>query len=126
MSRSFSRFWGVVLTLGLTISGLIFAFAIVDDNHGNPQDLAIASLVVMGAFYVLMIRGPVGKAIARMLEGGGQDEQTAARLAQIEAQQADLIADSQHMLDLEERLDFAERILAERQDPMRLPDGSRP
>jgi len=126
VSRSFSRFGGVVLTLGLTISGLIFAFAIVDDNHGNPQDLAIASLVVMGAFYVFMIRGPVGKAIARMLDGSGQDEQLSARLAQLEAQQADLIADSQHVLEIEERLDFAERILAERHDAMKLPDAGRP
>jgi len=124
VNSGFSRFWGVVATLGLTISALIFIFATIDGSReaANPQ-LPMAGLILVTIMYILLIRSPVGKAIARMLDGGGAtDQRTAERLAQLESHQAEWLNDQERMIELEERLDFAERILAERRDAARLPD----
>jgi len=59
---------------------------------------------------VLVLRGPVGRALARKIEGrsGGTGD-----LAEIEDRLADVDALRQRVGELEERVDFAERLLAQ-------------
>jgi len=112
-----SRFWGVALTLGLTASGLFFLFATMEESRGmpNPAMPVFAALVGGGIFFAL-IRGPIGKAVAKMLEGhAAQDDQLALRVEQLEDRLSELGMDQVRVAELEERLDFAERLLAQRE-----------
>lgn len=65
----------------------------------NPNDVAplvISVVLFVSTAAVFIFRGPIGKAIARRIEGNaGVDHALAARVS-----------------ELEERLDFAERLLA--------------
>jgi len=72
---------------------------------------------------VLILRGPLGRAMARRLEGtAGRDQMTGADMAGIAARVAELEQRDARVAELEERLDFAERLLAQR-EAERLPRG---
>ncbi|HEY3933026.1 MAG TPA: hypothetical protein VGL65_00240 [Gemmatimonadales bacterium] len=120
--RSRSRFWGTVITLGLTGMSLLFLFAVVDDSRAidnpAPEMAGIAAAVIFFA----LLKGPVGKSIGRMLDdAGAADEQSAARIDQLEDRVAELAMDQQRVAELEERLDFAERLLSQRESMGSLP-----
>jgi hypothetical protein len=66
----------------------------------------------------LVIGIPLGKAWARRLESGGSAQADPQALAELDHLRA-------RMAELEERLDFTERVLAERRDQARLPGGDR-
>jgi uncharacterized protein involved in exopolysaccharide biosynthesis len=56
-----------------------------------------------------------------MLEGSSsQDDQLVMRVEQLEDRIAELGIDQVHVAELEERLDFAERMLAQSREPDRL------
>jgi hypothetical protein len=85
-----------------------------------PPDIAARLLIMMtlivGAGLVLILRGPVGRALARRLEGSsGNARELSARVDELEARLAELEQERVRTTELEERLDFAERLLA-RQD----------
>ena len=87
---------------------------------GDVAPVLITSLIIVASAAVLILRGPLGRALARRLEGtGGREEAAGAgiadRVAELEQRDARLV-------ELEERLDFAERLLAQR-DAKRLPRG---
>lgn len=72
---------------------------------------------------VLVLRGPLGKAIADAIahRGGVRPpglEAGAERLEQLEAELAEL---KQRLAELEERQDFAERLLIQQRERSRLP-----
>lgn len=120
------KFWGVVATLGLTAMGLIFLFALVESSRevNNPMP-ALAGAAGAVVFFA-MWRGPVGRAIGRMLEGqAGADDQLLLRVEQLEDRLAEAGMDQLRIADLEERLDFAERVLAQREPAaaLRPPEG---
>jgi len=72
---------------------------------------------------VLILRGPLGKALARRLEGrAGREDVTGAAMAGISERLAELEQRDARVAELEERLDFAERLLAQR-DLERVPRG---
>lgn len=91
-----------------------------------PGDVAPVILMGMGIIAVaviLILRGPLGKALARRLEGSaGRPEVTDAGVAGLAERIAELEERDNRMHELEERLDFAERLLAQR-DAERLPRG---
>ncbi len=77
-----------------------------------PVVVAIVLAVVTGA--VLIFRGPLGRAIARRIEGStGSSPELETRLSDLEAR---LAAGEQERAELLERLDFAERLLHEAKD----------
>lgn len=92
----------------------------------NPETAAVFGMMFLGmmlAGVVLILRGPVGRALARRIDGtSGQAEGLSAadadelrhRVAELEQQQV-------RMLEFEERLDFAERLLANQPTSDRLP-----
>lgn len=111
-----SKVWGVILTLGLIAGGLFFLFGVMEEsrNIGNPTP-ALAAVAAAGIYFALL-RGPVGKAIAKMLEGQSvPDEHLAMRVDQLEDRLAELGMDQHRVAELEERLDFAERLLSQRE-----------
>ena len=74
----------------------------------------------------IFVLPPIAKAFARRLEGrsGRLDEETAAELADLQARVGEIDNLQTRMAELEERLEFAERLLATRREADQLP-GSR-
>jgi len=77
--------------------------------------LFVATAVIGGS----LLLGPVGQAIARRLTGRRHErdglttgEMAAERVADLEARVTELETHQLRMLELEDRLDFAERLLA--------------
>jgi len=84
--------------------------------------MLFTGLVLAGM--VLILRGPVGRALARRIEGtAGQSEGLSlAEADELRGRMSELEQQHSRLLELEERLDFAERLLAQPRDPARLPD----
>ncbi len=73
-----------------------------------------AFFLAIGAIGASLLLGPMGKAISRRI--GGREPSVA------DPEAAERIAELEHRLvDLEERLDFAERMLSQERPPERLP-----
>lgn len=117
MSSTGSKFIGMVLTLGLTGMAIGFLIAMMEEAHGMHDPTPVFGMVAGAAVFAVLLRGPVGKAIGKMLDGGDTiDAHLAQRVEQLEAQVFDSVPDQQRIAELEERVDFAERMLAQRQN----------
>jgi hypothetical protein len=81
--------------------------------------VTIALALIAGT--TLILRGPLGKALASRLEGrrAGPDDD-AAEVAELRERLQELEQQQSRMHELEERLDFAERLLAQHHDQPRL------
>jgi hypothetical protein len=113
--RQESKFWGVTLTLGITGMGLFFLFATMEESRNMSNPMPVFAAVAAGGVLFALLRGPIGRSIAKMLEGQqGSDDQLAARVDQLEDRLAEFGMDQLRVAELEERLDFAERLLAQR------------
>ena len=126
MNAKGSKFWGVVTTLALTGGGLLFLVAVMEEARFVHDPTPVFASVAAAGIYFALLRGPVGRAIGKMLEGSAvPDEQLTERIEQLEDRVAELSNDQRSVAELEERLDFAERLLAQRGDavPMRLPEA---
>jgi hypothetical protein len=78
--------------------------------------------VMLGLTATAVLRGPLGKALARRLEGPPALPDTSAQqLDDLQVRMADLEVQVGRMHELEERLDFAERLLAQGREPVQLP-----
>jgi hypothetical protein len=82
-----------------------------------------AAMIAIGAGLIGMTLGPIGQAWGRRIEarisgGGPQAEELAQRLA-------DLEACAQRVAELEERVDFAERMLTQQREADQLPAGGK-
>ena len=90
-----------------------------------PGDLApviVISVLAACSAAVLILRGPLGRSLARWVDSWGENERL-HHLAKGGASGADpaRVEELEHrLLELEERLDFAERMLAQRPEPARL------
>jgi hypothetical protein len=80
----------------------------------NPNDVApTIAAITFFVSAVLIFRGAIGKAIARRIEGkAGADSALAERIEELEHRLAELELERARVTELEERLDFAERMLA--------------
>jgi uncharacterized protein involved in exopolysaccharide biosynthesis len=89
----------------------------------NPNDVAamvMALVLFISVAAVLIFRGPIGKAIARRIEGNaGNATELPGRVAELEQRLAHMEEDRGRMAELEERLDFAERLLASAKEAAR-------
>lgn len=109
-----SRFLGLALTLGLTAMGLLFLAFILDEGRSINNPMPVFALLIGGGVFASLMFGPIGKAIARMLESDTQvDEHLTMRVEDIEARILELSMEQSRVAELEERLDFAERLLAQ-------------
>ena len=77
-----------------------------------------AMFLAWGAAFVALLVGPIGKAVARRIAGGKNvpgvttGEMNAERVGELEHRLADMELAQARIAELEERLDFAERMLA--------------
>jgi hypothetical protein len=89
--------------------------------------VAVVLFMVIGVpMLSIFVLPPIAKAFARRLEGryGRQDGESAAELADLQTRVGEIDNLQTRMAELEERLEFAERLLATRREADQLP-GSR-
>lgn len=119
-----ARFIGMVLVLGLAGMSLLFMAYLLDQSRSSGGELFVGGMAGLAAMGWLLFRGPVGKAIAGILEGQGQgDELLAQQVADLEARLADVeqrgLTSGEveqayaRLSEMEERLEFTERLLAQ-------------
>jgi hypothetical protein len=88
-------------------------------NDGGPP--IILFIVIAALTATVIILWPIMRAFGRRLEGrGGQDAALKADIDHLHARLGEVDALQSRVLDLEERLDFAERLLAQGEPPGRL------
>ena len=85
-----------------------------------PFLVPITMFLTVGA--VLIFRGPFGKALAERL-GRGDHQVSPGDAAETEALRAEVEDLRWRLGEVEERLDFAERVLARNKDAGQLPPG---
>lgn len=90
-----------------------------------PGDLApviASSVFFISVALVLILRGPVGRALGRRIEGGKAPDEalTLAAVDELQARVAQLEQQADRLHELEERLDFTERLLAQQREQRRL------
>lgn len=89
----------------------------------------VTLLITLGFFAACaIILYPLMKAIGRRLEGrsAGADPALRAEVEQLRARLNDVEALQHRVMELEERVDFAERLLSQRREPQRLEKGPTP
>jgi hypothetical protein len=80
----------------------------------GPGVIIIAVVLIMGLLKIF--RGPVGEALAERLRGRAPAQHDAQLMAEVDAMRT-------RLAEVEERLDFAERLLARRESTEQLPGG---
>jgi len=84
-----------------------------------PQVIGLISIAaVVGMAFVLY---PIARAIARRLEGRGGNQELQQQVEELRDRVRDLEVSHHRLAELEERLDFTERLLAQRRDVEQLP-----
>jgi Tfp pilus assembly protein PilO len=88
-------------------------------NHGGPP---IVLLIVIAALTAtVIILWPIMRAFGRRLEGrGAADPALRADVEQVHARLAEMDTLQARISELEERVDFTERVLAQNREPDRL------
>jgi Tfp pilus assembly protein PilN len=82
-----------------------------------PSFLAAVLLICIGAWLLM----PLIRAWAKRLEGRGADSALAAEISRLHDRVAELELSAARTQEIEERLDFAERLLSQRNDLSQLP-----
>jgi hypothetical protein len=93
---------------------------------GDVAPVVITIVITLAASLTLILRGPFGRGLARAMElgaGAGVPPEQEARVAQLEQRVAELEAVQGRLAELEERMDFAERLLTRNEPAGRLPGG---
>ena len=93
-------------------------------NGGGPNALEYLSICVVAisaAFVAYKLLMPLVRAFAARIEGKGSSAVLEQRVNELQQQLADTDILQSRVAELEERLDFAERLLSQRDEPARLP-----
>jgi hypothetical protein len=101
----------VALAVTLTAASLAAGFAVVAVHLGVAFAIPVGIVALVAAGVIF--RGPLGKALARRLEGGAVQGDPDATMHALDEMRG-------RMAELEERVDFAERLLAQSREPDRL------
>ncbi len=89
-------------------------------NDGGPP--AIVMIVFLALVATTLILWPVMRALARRLEGkGARDPALQAEVEHLQQRLGEVDLLQQRVAELEERIDFTERMLARGQTPVALP-----
>jgi len=90
----------------------------------NPNDVApalVGSIFFLATAAVLIFRGPLGKALARRIEGPAAASLPPAEMDELRSRLDEVEQQLGRVHELEERLDFTERLLAQQREQARLP-----
>ena len=121
MASRTSKVIGMVMVLGLILMAGTFLVVLLDEISRQGDAMVGAGLIGLIAMSWLVFRGPVGKAIAGLLEDGKEhDPMLGVRLADVEDRLQEISLETQRLMEIEDRLDFTERLLAQHYDPGRL------
>jgi hypothetical protein len=123
-----SRFGMVIgMLLVLTLVFLAGIFLVFLFEEGDAFEYVLLGLLALGGLSWIAFRGPIGKAIASLLEGGSHegDSMTSARLAEVEGRLQEISLEMQRFVEIEERLDFTERLLTQASEPQVREDQGR-
>ena len=114
MRRNIGRLFGMAASVALAAMALVFAVAVVDEIGGGEitPGAVVVLLAGVGIFGSLVL-GPVGRALGRLIEGEADpDAVSRETLQDLEERVHELSLHGQRLLELEERLEFTERLLA--------------
>ncbi|MDH4131399.1 MAG: hypothetical protein OEV95_06295, partial [Gemmatimonadota bacterium] len=114
------RYVGLDLLDLVIHAGVTIALAVAFAEWTVPQEEVGVGLVFAVSFVVLALRR--ARALRHQAEGGEEPE-ASRRIEELEDRLAELEAGQGRVLELEERLDFAERMLARESERARLPQG---
>jgi len=85
----------------------------------------LAMFLAIGATAVALLFGPIGSAVARRIVGRSEPDDAHAEIEEIRERVTEEAADLRNRLaEVEERLDFAERLLAHGRQTDQLPEGA--
>lgn len=85
----------------------------------------LAMFLAIGAASVALLFGPIGSAVARRIIGRPEPNDALAEIEEIRTRVTDEADDLRNRLaEVEERLDFAERLLTHGRQTDQLPDGA--
>src|SRR5690606_18803193 len=117
MRSRFGMVIGMVLMLMLVMLAGLFLVYVFEE--GDSFEYVLMGMLALGGLSWIAFRGPIGKAIASLLEGGSNDADsvTSARLAEVEGRLQEISLEMQRFMEIEERLDFTERLLAQSAEP---------
>lgn len=88
-----------------------------------PGELAL--FLAFGAAAVGLLFGPIGSAVARRIVGRPEPDDAHAEIEEVRARVTDEVDVLKNRLaEVEERLDFAERLLAHGRQTDQLPEGA--
>jgi Tfp pilus assembly protein PilO len=99
---------------------------IVTLNAQRNELVFIILAIVMLSIVVIKVLGPIARAWARKLEGKAALPELQAEVDQLHERIAEVEPLRQRVLELEERIEFAERLLAQRKDQDLLSRGGQP
>lgn len=116
---SFRRYVGIDFVDFLIQSGATIAAAVMLSAMTQPQEEIGVSVAFLASFGVLAWR----RRRARLEPGDTTGEVAAQRVAELEDRVAELEQGQARVLELEERLDFAERMLVRHREAERLGAG---
>jgi hypothetical protein len=88
---------------------------------GSLQDMAAVVLLLGVGLILAALIWPLIKAIARRIEGGAANAEVRTELEGLRERVRQLEEMQPRMAELEERVDFTERIVAQGREPDRLP-----
>ena len=86
-----------------------------------PQVVLLISVAFIAG--VTIVLWPLMRAFARRIEGRGANPALQGEIEQLRARVADVEVLQHRVAELEERVDFAERLLAQKREPERLGRG---
>ena len=87
---------------------------------GTLEDMAAVVLLLGVGLILAALVWPLIKAIARRIEGGAASAEVQAELERLRERVRQLEEMQPRMLELEERVDFTERVVAKGREPDRL------
>lgn len=117
MKSLISRIVGMFLAFSLGGAAIGYLVYVFEELSTGSQltPLALVAAAAGAAVFGTIILGPVGKSIAKLLDGDSTaDENLRSTVLDIEDRLGELSVDQQRVAELEDRLEFAERLLSER------------
>ncbi len=113
MKGTFNRVLGGFLAFAAVGAALGFLMELISMTRSTGFEYTLLGVAAATLIYWFVLKGPLGTAIGSLLEGGAvADPNSAFRLEELEDRVQELSLESQRMLELEERLEFTERLLA--------------
>lgn len=113
MKESNAGLYATVTIVSVVLLGAFIALSVV-----IGEDFAVPALLVAGVGGTIVLRGPLGKALAQRITNA------AVPSAEVPIEMLDEMDEMRHrMVELEERVDFTERLLARTRadEPAQLP-----